>query len=260
MEKTDYSRFRNVIIDDLPIKFSVSNLIEEYPKILEEHGITNLEQLFQAYDNGNFNDGRKTGYKPLKGMVEILKNVYLGEPLVADSYLEMKPNGHDSNLFKTEFNNKIRRLGLTSSELFILGEYYTSKIEEDPYKFLNLNLMDIMNSFFNDKDYQMQFLSKSVTFVENIYENINKKYDSNSRIFQHVTHDVDELQNLIFKISVFSNYYKMKNKSTQSQDEVIELLKKELESLFLRKKGLDFQIEVLEGKIESLNSSKGISR
>lgn len=260
MEKIDYSQFREVSINDLPIKFVVSNTIEKYPKILEEHGITNLEQLFNAYDRGLFNDGRKTGYKALKGMVEILKNVYLGEPLVADSYLEVKPNSFDGWAFDNEFNNKIKRLGLTIMEIIILEDYYAKKMFTKEDDFSNLNLMDIMNSFVNDKDYQTLIISEAITFVDRVNERHGYKPDRNEPLGSYTTNRVKELQNLIFKISVLSNYYKKNKENTQSQDEVLVSLKKELESLFSMKKGLDYQIQLLEGQIESLNGSKGIKR
>ena len=170
MAKKDYSGFRNIKLSDLPIEFVVSNCSENYPKILSDNGITNLEELFEAYDNGIFNDGRKTGYKTLKGTIEILKNNYLGEPLIADSYLDLKIGQLEYGIFSDEIRYKIDRLGLTIGEMNILGDYCRKKIESDENKYSNLSIINnILSQAQSSKtNSELQYIFKFRTRLQGI--------------------------------------------------------------------------------------------
>lgn len=108
----DYSPFRFInVFTDLPINIHIGNeknVKHVVSSQLADYGITTLDQLFQAYDEGMFDDLRKSGHKTIKGIVEILKNVYLGEPLIVDAIVDDK-TAPLATLF---------RFGFTEDELF----------------------------------------------------------------------------------------------------------------------------------------------
>lgn len=256
MEKKDYSQFREISISDLPIKF----VRRDFLRIFESNGITNLEQLFEAYDNGIFKDGRKTGYQTLKGMIEILKNAYLDEPLIADSCLDLKHiYAEDRKGFENKVWNKLQRLGLTTNEIVILENYYRDNFNIPPLFLNDYNTIEsIMCSLQNNQEYQTSFLAESFT------RNFRKCNTENNEIINRRTEiskmEIVELQNLNFKMSVLLEHHNKKKDRYQSHDEIIANLKKDLISLTRIKNGLDFQIEMLEGQIESLNDSKGMKK
>ena len=239
MVKRDYSQFENISIDDLPIKFE-----ECYPYsydiILSQNQVKNLAQLFEAYDNGAFKDGRKTGYQCLKGTIEILRNVYLDEPLIADSCLEIKKPTLEGKIFENQVWNKLTRLGLTIHELAIFLEYYKEEYENYS-EFITID--DIMRDFQDNKEFQTSFLIKNA-------------FNTDAKNFLVIT----VLQNLIFKLSVLTNYHNKNKDIQQSSDKIIENLKKELISLSNLSNVLDLQIKTLEGQIESLSNSKGMKK
>lgn len=121
MSKIDYSIFRYInIFTDLEIDLHIGdekNVKNVISSQLESYGIETLEQLFESYDNGLFDDLRKSGHRTIKGIVELLKFRYLNEPLVADQVLSEKVVATERLVMTNKIERALLRLGFTQDEI-----------------------------------------------------------------------------------------------------------------------------------------------
>lgn len=161
MKQIDYSIFRHInIFTDLPLDLYIGdekNVKHVIPTQLEELEITTLDQLFSAYDNGIFNDMRRSGNRTIKGIIELLRYKYLNEPLVADDFLDNKVLESKQKEGSVKVINLLSRLGLTQDEILLFLssidlEYDLTYLELFE-KYISISRSD---SSLNNKDFVIQ--------------------------------------------------------------------------------------------------------
>lgn len=231
----DYSKFKTKTIDELPIQFlNLPNSMAQ--DLLDNKQLTTLYDLFIAYDNNLFSDFRKPLIMQLKGEIEILRNIYLGEPLTADSILmELFTDIIGSE----EKQRQLQRLGFTIREFTILQNIY--QIRNLP---LDISLVDLLEY---SKSLQPEVQADETVLVDTI--------NSMSKIEYH---------NLKFKSEFLVSYIENKEKirlgisgtMSSPKQNMIES-QQTLKTLLIRRANLDEQISKLR---KQTNNSHPIER
>jgi hypothetical protein len=258
MEKRDYSKFRDLLIDrDLPISFVNSPTdslpYEEYFKKLN---IRTLEDLFNAYDNGVFNDRRKKHNIEVKGQTELLMSYYIGTPLIGDVILD-KTIHIDTKLLNNMYNSreddiwtKLARIGFSGQEIYFIYSYIHSNREFLVTENGTQKVFEIIKRFANDKPFQAKIISEE-----------SKRF---------ADFDVKSMQNFVFKTKFLEQY--MENKKLQATGfpfknvskegladrTTIQALESQMEFLLNEKETIDKQIEVVQNQLNNIKKAGGM--
>lgn len=257
MEKKDYSQFREVsIIDGLPI-FLVGerdNMKNDLLERLDKLGIKTLEDLFNAYDNGYFNDKRKKYNIEMKGQTELLMSYYMGTPLIADDILKERLNLNSRDDINEWYeNDKLRnallRVGISYRECCLLYNYCMDR----HYKVLAdgngmARILEIMNTFAKDKEYQGSMTTTAYS-----------------------TENIKLIQNIRFKANFFEKYLEEKRyledgltgrPSTNIiiDKNVVRNLEAQMEFLLRARGNIDSQIELLQTQLSNVKSTGGMRK
>lgn len=246
-EKRDYSELANISIYDSlggNIKFD-QGIID----ILEKKGIENLAQLFEAYDKKRLNCGRNTtqkrDIKALRGTVELLKYKYFGDDLIADTVLDrvsfsdpMFPDYYAVPGTKSGKNGEdvedIIRLGFTLDEYIELDNYFDKTMNKE-----NVSLIQLLQAFYNDE-----------TFCETYKDIIVMGYkeEEKEKAYNYYLAQTENIKN---KIAIILDYYLSKNRVETNN--VIEMMRAQLDSLIRIRDNLDKQINELTNQINNLS-------
>lgn len=258
MEK-NYSKFGEIKIkEDLPIKFIGRNsLNKDVYGVFEKLNIKTLEDLFIAYNNGDFNDKRKSFFPEIKGQTELLMAYYMNTPLVADEILETRINFESYDTINEQFeNNKfcsdLGRAGISTAEQFMLYRYCINKQGKimSTYAHSTLSIMSIMQRFADDEEYQAGIIATATSYTKD---------------------DLLIIQNLKFKSKLYENYMEhkkdleqggtgFKNVNGAVDFEVVGELKSQMNFLLNARKNLDTQIELLQSQLTSVKNAGGIRK
>lgn len=227
MKQVDYSIFRHVnIFTDLSINLYIGdekNVKHVIPTLLEELEITTLEQLFLAYDEGKFNDMRRSGNRTIKGVVELLRYVYLNEPLVADEFLDNKVIESYQENGSVKVINLLSRLGLTQDEILL----FLSAIDLES----NLTYIELFE----------QYISSSYC---------NSSLNNKDAILQN---------NLMSKLRIIIEYRKKENEFVlgKQSSKTLEQMETVLSTLINRRDSLNETISLLMNEITDLRKKIG---
>lgn len=255
MEKHDYSKFKSVSIrSDLPITFVGDNYrdIDDIYEFFKHLGINTLEELFVAYDNGLFNDRRKKYNAEVKGQTELLMSYYMGTPLIAEDVLEEWVNiGTVKNIESWLFDDKrikklLTRLGITREERWILHSFLITKKDfVIATRNHNTQIIDIIESFATDKEYQFGIVS-----------------DTFGKMYSKI------IQNIKFKADFFKKYLESKKdiemgliiQPTYVDRELVQKLEEQMKYLLRARNNLDAQIDLLQGQLTNIKNARGIRK
>lgn len=257
-----YKQFEHLnIFKDLPfdITFVNGNLTPKKKVIetLTNLNISNLAQLFEAYDNGAFNDGRKGENKNIKASIELLRFKYLQEDIIADVFLsekiETEKVGVYDDSMSSKSSKKLRRL-LGTDSAFILESYFNTAGNYKPRYFgeeykarrsmKNISIFNLLRMFIEDTEYHNNILKR----------HLEGKW-KNEKCFEI---DSTEIQDILQRIELVIEYVALKStKPLKEIDAIIKNRQKELERLQNQRRLLDIQIEVLEANISSLQEERG---
>lgn len=272
MEKQDYSRFSSLSIsNDLPITFvNFDHNIDNYFQKLQ---ISTLEELFNAYDNGVFNNQRIKFNRELKGQIEILMSYYIGTPLIFDDYLEAIINISSVNSINAWFTDSshrqsMRRLGITEEEFYMLY-YYCSKKNEQILSSHNgkVNVMDIIRGFANENEYKMMLPGTLNEQDLKVIQNIKFKADfletylANEKKVEAELKQVNDTEGGFVQMAgeeVKSN--KQRPISKMMQRKIIRNLESQIKYLLKERENLDTQIELLQNQLENIKTTGGIKK
>ena len=225
MEKKDYSTLSKIELKELQIKFIDTKLLENYSEIFNKLNITTLKDLLIANDKGFF-DNRKTQENvTIKGMCDLLKYIYLKEPLEQGIHLEDKIGTKEN-----PFLNSLRRLGLTKKEEMIIRIFYANQ----NINFKTIRVIDILNLFFNNTSYQEELIYKT----------------SQTQSSEYVYQETLIINNLNAKILYLTNYYKKQYRNTNIEE--LNLLKE-------KRKEIKKQIEQLKQQLEEIEYKMSIN-
>lgn len=223
MARIDYSIFRHInIFTDLEIDLHIGdekNVKNVISSQLENYGIETLEQLFESYDNGLFDDLRKSGHRTIKGIVELLKFRYLNEPLVADQVLTEKAVSTEHLVMTTKLERDLLRLGFTQDEIAELINR-VGKCEDMDYEGVFQTYLELVSVP------QMR-KTKEDTITANLYHKI--------KLILEYKQQED---------SLFSNQ--------EPNKRVSEQLKHQIMILKQRRDGIDSTIAILSKELEKL--------
>ena len=251
MEKRDYSQFREVsIIDGLPI-FLVGdgdNMKNDLLERLDKLGIKTLEDLFNAYDNGYFNDKRKKYNIEMKGQTELLMSYYMGTPLIADDILKERVNLNSLDDINEWYeNDKLRnallRVGISHQECCLLYNYCMDKHENVLADGNGMaRILEIMSTFAKDKEYQGSMTTTAYS----------TKY-------------IKLIQNIRFKANFFEKYLEdglIGRPSTNIiiDRNVVKNLESQMEFLLRARGNIDSQIELLQTQLSNVKSTGGMRK
>ena len=249
MKKKDYSKFREVnIVDGLPI-FLVGYVHHDLFEYLNKLGIKTLEDLFNAYDNGCFNDKRKRFNIEMKGQTELLMSHYMGTPLIADDILEtgvsLKSLDDMNEWFENDKLKKaLLRVGITDGEFYLLYSYCI----ENPEMILTdkngvARILEIMRTFATDEEYQRSltttiYSTKYIKWIQNIRfkSNFFEKYLDEKRYLE---------EGLTGRIST----------NTIIDRNVVRDLETQMKFLLRAKESIDLQIELLQTQLLNVKST-----
>jgi hypothetical protein len=215
MEKKDYSNLKNIKIDELQIKFIDTKLLENYTEIFQKNNITTLEDLLIKNDENTFNSRKQQENITIKGMCDLLKYVYLKQPLEQGIHLEDKIEIDNYTLSET-----LRRLGFFKKEEMIIRNFYSMQTE-------TLKIIDILKLFFYNTQYQEKLCQ--------------------SQPLEYTTQEIEILNNLNTKILYITNYYK-KNHQENIEEKLDELNQKRQE-LLNKKQEIEKELELIEKQI-----------
>ncbi len=251
MEKKDYSQFREVsIIDGLPIFLvgDVANMRNDLFERLDKLGIKTLEDLFNAYDNGYFNDKRKKYNIEMKGQTELLMSYYMGTPLIADDILEERVNLnslHDINEWyeNDKLRNALLRVGISHEECRLLYKYCIDKHDKVLADENGMaRILEIMSTFAKDKEYQGSMATTAYS-----------------------TEHIKSIQNIRFKANFFEKYLEYGLTGRLSTNiiidrNVVQNLEAQMKFLLRARGNIDSQIELLQTQLSNVKSTGGMRK
>lgn len=245
MEKKDYSQFREVsIIDGLPIFLvgDVAYMRNDLFERLDKLEIKTLEDLFNAYDNGYFNDKRKKYNIEMKGQTELLMSYYMGTPLIADDILEER---HD--IYEWYENDKLRnallRVGISHVECGLLYNYCIDKHDKVLADENGMaRILEIMSTFAKDKEYQGSMATTAYS-----------------------TEHIKSIQNIRFKANFFEKYLEYGLTGRLSTNiiidrNVVQNLEAQMKFLLRARGNIDSQIELLQTQLSNVKSTGGMRK
>ena len=257
MEKKDYSQFREVsIIDGLPIFLvgDVANMRNDLFERLDKLGIKTLEDLFNAYDNGYFNDKRKKYNIEMKGQTELLMSHYMGTPLIADDILETRVNLNSQDDINEWYeNDKLRnallRVGISYEECRLLYHYCIEKHDKVLADENGMaRILEIMSTFAKDKEYQGSMTTTAYS-----------------------TEHIKLIQNIRFKANFFEKYLEKKRYLEEGLTDrlstniiidrnVVQNLEAQMKFLLRARGNIDSQIELLQTQLSNVKSTGGMRK
>lgn len=234
-----YEGFEDLnIFEDLPINIELCGHYSkkdriEIVKLLNEFNITNLAQLFEAYDRGVFNDGRKKYNKAIKGTIELLRFKYLQEDIISDLILSEKV-GYDKDDFgkklldSLSWHKLIRLLG-TRNGIIIYNYFNSCGVYKNeigtPTQFnKDISFFELLDIFASDMKYHYFFLKDNGGY-------------RNADFFEFAS---ESLNDILKRIELLREYHVLKSEKNSSED--LSSRKKELDRLLEQRKILDSQI------------------
>ena len=258
-----YKQFEHInIFSDLPIDITIvagTSGKKHVIDFLSNLNINNLAQLFEAYDNGVFNDGRRKYNKLIKASIELLRFKYLQEDIVADvimsESIETELIGVNNNLknITSKSSNKLCRLLGTFNTQLIIDNYFVKDgrlfepeffgIEYKPRRNFreNITVMELLDIFRRDTEYHNALLREQ---LDSSYGN-EKRFENYSAM----------LHDILQRIALVDEYRELKLGG--SLDASLRFRKKELERLQKQKRVLDKQVEMLEASLKLLQEERG---
>ncbi len=261
MEK--YKQLEHInIFDDLPINILLINGAYQKKRVIEffdNLGISNLSQLFEAYDNGVFNDGRKKHNKLIKASIELLRFKYLREDIIADVFLFEKIKTEKVGLYdimSSESRNKLMRL-LGSDCSYLLESYFnTGGSYKDVYygqenkkrkNMENISIFGLLRAFRDDTEFRNDILES----------HLEGKWKSE----KNFECDSEDIHDILQRIVLIEEYRASKlDRPTEEIEAAITHRQKELKRLQNQRRILDKQIEMIEANISSLQEERGMKK
>lgn len=214
---------------------------------LNKLNINTLGELFEAYNNGVFNDKRKKYNKNLVGQIEFLMSYYLKTPLIATELLKEPILINEGRRFyKTKSDNILRnnlyRAGFTGHEYVLIGNYIIDKgdefIDYTGRKATDETIIKIINKFVNDREYQLALISRY--------------------------HEKDEIQksirNIKMKYEIYIKNIKFGRGYYDATFATLEDLKEQMNFLVKTRNRLDVQIELLQNQINNVKANGGLKK
>lgn len=214
---------------------------------LSKLNINTLGELFDAYNNGVFNDKRKKYNKNIVGQIEFLMSYYLKTPLIASELLKESILLHEeSNFYGSNSNKKLRdnlcRSGFTGDEYMLIGNYIVDKenefIDRTGRKAEVKAIIEIINQFVNDEAYQLSLISQ---------------YHEKSGLQQSIRNIKMKCEICIKNIKFGRGHY----------DEVFTTimdLEEQMKFLVNTRNRLDVQIELLQNQINNVKANGGLKK
>lgn len=200
MEKKNYSFLRNIKVrKDLPIDLFIpeenGKTVSDIEFLLNLNGISTLEQLFSADDKKEIYFYHSVysikNRKALEGTVELLKYLYLGERLHADSLLDTIIIKNIES-FDTE-KDSIERIGFTEREIEVFKNFAknTFSLEENA----NVTLRNIIDAL-------ISYINSVVTLSETLKGEILPL----TEIDNECTLLSPEIRNILYKVKIIKDY------------------------------------------------------
>lgn len=246
-----YSKYKDMLIKtDLPIFFT-KNRIDNIDKYFESLGIVTLQDLFEAYDRGKFNDNRFKFNKEIKGQTKLLKYYYEGTTFGTIELLDKKIPMCDTEslnewFFRQGLTEALNMIGMTEWEQHMLHNYcYAHRTK---YEKREVSIIYMMNEMKNDKVY-----------LKNLMSHLSSEEEYKT------------LRNLLFKIGFYKTYkrdQKLVKQGTISDDvlntiadvESMDNLEEQLELLKEIKKSIDRQIDLAEKQKKNITTAVDIRK
>lgn len=257
MVKVDYSKFSEVnIVDDLPIFLvgNVGNMRNDLFEYLNKLGIKTLEDLFNAYDDGCFNDKRKRYNVEMKGQTELLMSHYMGTPLIADDILETGVSlKSQDDINEWYVNDKLKkallRVGISHEEYYLLYQYCMEKhkkvlADENGVA----RILKIMSTFAQDREYQgsMTTTAYSTEYIK-LIQNIRFKANFFEKYLEEKRYLEDGLTGIISTNTIIDR-------------NVVQNLEAQMKFLLRARENIDSQIELLQIQLSNVKSTGGIRK
>ena len=226
---TKYSKYKDMLIKtDLPIFFT-KNRLDNIDKYFESLEIKTLQDLFEAYDRGKFNDNRFKFNREIKGQTKLLKYYYEGIPFGSIETLDKKIPMRDAQSLSEWFFHQglienLKRIGMTEWEQHMLYSY--CQAHRTKYENSEVSIMDMMKEMKEDKIYLKNLMShlsseEEYKTLRNLLFKIGfyKTYKRDQKLVKQGTIN-DNVLNTIADVETMSN-----------MDEQIKLLKRLKETI-----------------------------
>lgn len=214
---------------------------------LSKLNINTLGELFDAYNSGAFNDKRKKYNKNLVGQIEFLMSYYLKTPLIATELLKesiLINEGHCFYKTKSDniLSNNLSRAGFTGGEYVLIGNYISEKgdefIDYTGRKATAATIIEIINKFVNDREYQLALISR---------------YPEKSELQKSI-------RNIKMKCEIYIKNIKFGRGHYDEVFTTIRDLEEQMNFLVKARNRLDIQIELLQNQINNVKNNGGIKK
>ena len=233
----------NIDLSKIPIiESEFYNMNAPYVKFFRRHNIKTIDQLvYGKFEKCSFGGHlmSPSNASILRAFIRLLKNKYLGEPLVVDVYLDRV-----IDISQTEF------LGNRGGIRFT--KYKDEEVDCDLHMFFGGDI--------GDKAFSTFISSKKMENAHRFVDNMPKKEVRMIDFFNWIFMDGKKYLNLIPFAKVYVAAYKENEGDLKADSVTIDFLYSKLSSLKKEKDALDKEIEKVENAIAAYSTEKGGSK